>query len=524
MGAKSAVSSIPMLLNQWDYDMNPDDPATVNASERSPARHWKCSKCGYRWESSVESRKQSKGSCPCCSGRAILSGYNDVLTLVPDILNLFSPDDNPGIDLSTLGIGSKARIVWKCPDCGRQWKTELHARIQSKNGCYEVIPCPHRNTLKRKPEDVPFISEEPSMLRFWDYSNNPDPSTIKSNSTTPVSLCCPDCGHRWFPSPVNFFRGTRKCPACELRHAVKPGVTDVFTLVPQLMDYYDPALNPGVDMSKLGISSKKEIHWRCPICKREWFDPVCFRILSENGEYRVKHCRECYLKDPERYVPVAAVPELTKFWDYSRNTRDINLTASNSTDSVYWRCKICGHEWQASPHSRLRTSGECPCCGSGKAIVSGYNDALTIHPELAKIYDPDLNPNISLSTVASTSNTEFLWKCSICGCVWTATVRNTLLSFCHCPSCNNSKVIPGFNSFRAMHPDLMLEWNFINNYAICDPDTISDSYEKNVWWICPNNSSHIYPMPPCERTMYQKRGKESCPFCKGLRRKKRHFI
>ena len=70
----------------------------------------------------------------------------------------------------------------------------------------------------------------------------------------------------------------------------------------------------------------------------------------------------------------------------------------------------------------------------------------------------------------------------------------------------------------------MDELDYVNNYLLADPDQISDSCDLPIWWICPKDKSHEYPMPPSRRLMYQKRNKESCPYCKGLRRKKRHFV
>jgi hypothetical protein len=43
-----------------------------------------------------------------------------------------------------------------------------------------------------------------------------------------------------------------------------------------------------------------------------------------------------------------------------------------------------------------------------------------------------------------------------------------------------TKVLPGVNSFEHNHPDLMEEWDRVNNYLLCDPDAILDNYSKNV--------------------------------------------
>ncbi len=54
----------------------------------------------------------------------------------------------------------------------------------------------------------------------------------------------------------------------------------------------------------------------------------------------------------------------------------------------------------------------------------------------------------------------------------------------HCPYCKGTKALPGYNSFKLKHSDLMQEWDYIDNYILCNPDSIIDNYSENVWWIC----------------------------------------
>ena len=93
-----------------------------------------------------------------------------------------------------------------------------------------------------------------------------------------------------------------------------------------------------------------------------------------------------------------------------------------------------------------------------------------------------------------------------------------------CPFCNDKKVLSGYNSFDIKHSDLLDEWDYVNNYILLNPDEAGDKDTTPVWWICKNNNSHHYTMSIQRRLMYQKRNRESCPYCKGLRVKKRHFV
>lgn len=83
--------------------------------------------------------------------------------------------------------------------------------------------------------------------------------------------------------------------------------------------------------------------------------------------------------------------------------------------------------------------------------------------------------------------------------------------------------MPRYNSFDVEFHELCDDWDYINNYLLVKPSEILSSYNENVWWKCSNNQAHHYQMSPKRRVYFHKRHKESCPYCKGLRRKKEHF-
>ena len=78
-------------------------------------------------------------------------------------------------------------------------------------------------------------------------------------------------------------------------------------------------------------------------------------------------------------------------------------------------------------------------------------------------------------------------------------------------------------TFKKKYPVLISEWDYTNNYLICDPDKILKNYDKNVWWIC-NNSGSRYLMSPKRRVLLQKRKINACSYEKGYRRKKHYYF
>ncbi|RHO06719.1 hypothetical protein DW227_13695, partial [Clostridium sp. AM18-55] len=70
-----------------------------------------------------------------------------------------------------------------------------------------------------------------------------------------------------------------------------------------------------------------------------------------------------------------------------------------------------------------------------------------------------------------------------------------------CVYCSMKEVLPGVNSFAVLHPDLMNEWNHLDNYLLCDPDQILDNCITPVCWTCPV-CAHDYKCSPKQRILY----------------------
>lgn len=116
-----------------------------------------------------------------------------------------------------------------------------------------------------------------------------------------------------------------------------------------------------------------------------------------------------------------------------------------------------------------------------------------------------------------------LWKCPDCGGEYIRSIRDMATGNVDCVYCSMKEVLPGVNSFAVLHPALMNEWNHLDNYLLCDPNQILDNCITPVWWTCPV-CAHDYNCSPKQRIFYQKRNMDACTFCKGLRRKERHYI
>lgn len=451
------------MLKMWDFELNTDEPDKISV-QLEDKRHWKCPDCGYSWTSSVKARYRSSGKCPCHeSNKVIIKGVNDALTVVKGLSDLLIEDNDFDL-IYTQGIDSSIPINLYCKECGRKWSVKLKSQVKKDgNGGYSAVGCPHYNTIKRKKNEVPFCNEVESIIRFWDDKNELNPSKTKSNSSKKAHFICKNCGYDWTSEIRSQVRSSGKCKCCELQRVTKKGYTDLFTLIPESKKFYNFDKNKDIDIYSIPLRNTDiPIDWICPDCGYEWQAPLASRIKGKKGSYSFVGCLQCYLHSVERITPVSSVPKLVKYWDFKKNKgMDINLTSAYSCDSVHWRDKACGYEWEESVRGFNSSTDECPfCAGKQNAIMLGKNDIFTICPELASIYDFETNTynGIDIRSLTPNSMVEAHFKCKKCGYEWNSPIanrtklRNGKNVFVDCPECSNKLFRK--ESYSETYPDL----------------------------------------------------------------------
>ena len=174
------------------------DPTKVSAGSNKFYK-WKCSK-GHLWKSVLYGRLQSKEvSCPICSGKKILVGFNDLATTHPKLAK-----EAYKWDPTTLNAGSNRKVKWKC-ELGHITSALVYNRTIRGDNCpvcagREVLA--GFNDLKTT---HPLIARD--ALEF-------DPTKFIAGSNVRLKWKCPE-GHVWSTSPNSRTgeAGTG-CPSC----------------------------------------------------------------------------------------------------------------------------------------------------------------------------------------------------------------------------------------------------------------------------------------------------------------------
>lgn len=203
--------------------------------------------------------------------------------------------------------------------------------------------------------------------------------------------------------------------------------------------------------------------------------------------------------------------ELMKEWDWEANEGlNPNEITCGSHKKVWWKCSRCEHKWQTVIKDRGLSHHGCPAC-SGKIVVVGKNDLLTIRPDIASQWHPTKNGDLKLENITYGYGKKVWWKCNKCGYEWQSTPNNRSRKKNNkCPCCEGKVCIYGKNDLSTTNPDLAKEWHPIKNGELRAEDVTKGS-GKRVWWKCP--IGHEYQAEIANRS-----NGTNCPICNSGRR------
>lgn len=116
-------------------------------------------------------------------------------------------------------------------------------------------------------------------------------------------------------------------------------------------------------------------------------------------------------------------------------------------EKVYFRCKICGHEWEAQANSMLKGLSGCrKCAGS----LSYSNEEF-----LQKL--KEVNENIIPLEEYTKNNIKIELECKICGHKWKTTPNKLLSQKTGCPKCAGQVSITTedfINKMKEINPNI----------------------------------------------------------------------
>ena len=277
-----------------------------------------------------------------------------------------------------------------------------------------------------------------------------NPTMILAGTDKKMAWRC-KLGHTYLTQVRSRARGSG-CPFCS-NNAVLAGFNDLATTHPELAAEAD-----GWDPTTMIAGTGKKLAWRCNK-GHKW-------IAAGNDRTRWGGCPVC-----TNQLVLAGFNDLaTTHPELAAEADgwDPTTMIAGTDKKVAWRCGK-GHKWITRGADRVKGRGR-PVCGN-RAVLAGFNDLATTHPELAAEAD-GWDPTMILAG----TNKQLQWRCGL-GHEWVAKGISRFNGN-GCPFCSNKAVLTGFNDLATTHPELAAEadgW---------DPTTMIAGTNKKLAWRC----------------------------------------
>ena len=338
---------------------------------------------------------------------------NSIAKMSPALIKEWSPMNAP-VTPEEVPYGSN-KLYWWLGACGHEWQASAKARSVGEG-------CPICANARIIPGINDLESQYPDLAKEWSPKNRKQPSDVGPGSHK-KAIWIGKCGHEWEAPIRNRVKGAG-CPYCS-HNAVLPGFNDLETLYPEVAKEWSPRNFPLLPSQVTAFSNKRR-WWRCEH-GHEWYTHVSTRSYGSKCPY----CTGIRLLKGFNDLATRH-PHLAKEWSNKNGDLLPDMVNEKSRKNVWWRCSVCGNEYKAVIHARVKGL-QCPVCAE-RAVLPGYNDLATTDPELALEWDVERNGG-KLPSQISRNSQYSVWWTAACGHLWKDKVFNRAVLHAGCIYC-----------------------------------------------------------------------------------------
>lgn len=456
------------LLGEWDYEKNihitPKDLSYGSVKKV----WWVCEK-GHSYDALPNNRRNGSG-CPFCKHQKIKTGYNDLLTLYPDVARYWNSEKNTLTPNKVLAGGHK-KVWWKC-EAGHEWESQIITKIKDHH-------CPYCSGRLVITGETDLETLFPEIAEEWNHGRNKGkkPSEVSAKSSTKVWWKCKKCGNEWRALVSNRTRDEGNtgsgCPQCSSELRISFPEKAIYFYLKQYfkqvlenidMDYFSWLGRMSIDVYipdlKLGVEYDGAWHKKETDLKKN-------KLCRENGItlIRVRDNRLPELKDTS-----------IDFFVENRNEANLESAIRLIYDYINKTHKL-GLEIDVNiQRDRISIYKEMDLQTKENSLLQG-------NPQLALQWNYDKNNGLQPSVVTANSHKKVWWICKK-GHEWRATVASRNTGGNGCPKCANIKPQVNHDSLEIEQSQLLEYWNTAKNLPL-QPKDITVGSGKRVWWKCP---------------------------------------
>ena len=410
---KSLSALYPEISKEWHPTLNGALKPEMVLSGSHTKVWWKCSSCGYEWETTVKKRCDGR-NCPRCANNVrsesiILKkahyGINTLSDNYPLIAEEWHPSKNGELTPDKIASHSGEKVWW-LGKCGHEWEASVDVRVNGAKCPY----CSGRRVLYGFND---LTTTNPELMDEWDYSKNTiNPKEIKAGSHHKVWWKCSVCGKEW-ETEVRYRAKGHGCPVCNKKTSINTNLNlkrDFQAIIREI--------SPDIEVGEY-INSSTKVNCKCKVCNYEWKSRPHSLLRGSgcpNCSSNLKLTNEEFIKRVKGVSP------------------DISIQSeyNGRREKVKCKCLICNNEWEANAGSLLDGRG-CP----NYRMHSGWNGNKKTNEEFIN----DLlikNPQITVVGNYVNARTKVECKCKVCGFEWSASPNNLLNGY-GCPNYRKHK-------------------------------------------------------------------------------------
>jgi len=414
---------------------------------------------------------------------------NSLAVMRPELVREWS-DKNLPLTPDKITYGSN-KIVWWKADCGHEWQASVKARSGGEN-------CPICSGARVIEGINDLATLKPELVQEWSEKNKIKPTEVSVGSHKKVIWKCKQ-GHEWEASIKSRTVNGTGCPYCS-HNKVLEGFNDLASRFPQIAAEWSDKNYPLLPTMVTPFANRK-VWWKCSK-GHEWYT----LISTRSGGSKCPYCSGiALLKGFNDFA--TRQPQLAEEWSERNKPLTPDMINEKSRKNVWWKCKICGFEWQSLVQSRIKGT-VCPVCAD-RAVLPGYNDLATTDTYLLDEWDYGNNKSITPTAVSRNSMKSVWWKCSL-GHSWKAKIYERTVEEKSCPVCEQEyrSVFPqlavsyyaGKKGLRVrLNTDieigLPLEAYIVNERLAIESKALSEEKERLKAYICRKQDIKLLKLP-----------------------------
>ena len=439
-GINDFATKYEEIAKEWHPTKNGDKTPDMFSSKNGYRAWWIC-KYGHEWEATIHDRASGTG-CPECKNRYATSYPEQALfyyvkQLCPDAVNRCKDLFDNGMEFDIYIPSRKVAIEFD----GAYWHKSEESHRKER---YKYSVCQEKGVfLIRIKEETGVEWKDVANVIY--YVKPRDEEKFQNIIQGIIDTLDPDSSP-WTRKKCNKYHSDLTVDLKKDKIAILEYLKDIpnslAKLRKDLVREWHPTKNGKLTPDLFGINSNEDAWWKCNGCGYEWKAKIIARAGKRNSG-----CPECAKikkgktfskhKVLERGSLAEHNPPFLSQWAYAKNDIKPTEITLKYNKNVWWRCGVCGHEWEASPNNRSKGIG-CPCC-SGRVPKIGENDLKSSNPDLAKEWDSSKNEK-GPEQYKPNSGKKAWWICGNCGNNWEAEIRSRNKG-AGCPECARLKRI-----------------------------------------------------------------------------------